>query len=138
MVKSLEKTIEKWKRNVANATGYYLDGVESPDKDWQATSLAGKARYDAEIQKSISEGRREKGISRAGTAKWKTKTMAKSSRWSEGVNAAEEEARAGLGPVLSFETTLQSKINAMPNATLADRKARAAAWIDGMALYKKR
>ena len=138
MVKSLEKTIAKWKANVSNASGYYADGVENPDKDWQASATAAKDRYQQEINKSIAEGRREKGIAKVGTAGWKSKTLKKSGRWAEGVAGAEDEARAGLGPVLSFEQTLQTKVNAMPNATLADRKAKAAAWIDGMALYKKR
>lgn len=138
MVKSLERTTSKWKSRVSVATPDYEEGVRNPSKDWQAKALAAKERYQAELQKAISEGRREKGISARGTAGWQSKTLGKSSRWSEGVSLAEAEFNSEMSKVLSFEQALQSKINSMPSATLEQRKAKAVAWIDGMAAYRKR
>lgn len=138
MVKSVAKTVEKWDKRVSVAGPDYVDGIRSPEKDWEAESLAAKDRYEAELATSISEGRREAGIRKAGTAKWKSATEAKAKRWPDGVRIGKADYGRAMGEVLSFEDGVQRDIAAMPKATLEDRIARSIEWQRRMAEFKKR
>lgn len=137
MVKSLARTTKKWKARVAVAEDDFKEGVQNPTKDWEEQAVAAKARYEAEIKRSIAEGSRETGIKRRGTAGWQARTIAKASRWGQGVNLAEEDFNDAMKEVLAFEEILQKKVLAMPNATLSDRLARSRFWQEEMAKFKK-
>jgi hypothetical protein len=52
------------------------------------------------------------------------------------VSQSQDKYQARIAGVLAYESNLQQQIRNMPNATLADRVARAAAWINGMANYQ--
>lgn len=137
MVKSLDRTVKKWKARVDVAGDDYIEGIKNPTKDWEARALASKKRYEEELKKAFALGSREKGISRKGTSGWQADTIEKASRWPEGVGLAEDEFREAMAEVLAFEDTLQKKILAMPDATLADRLARSKFWQEEMAKFKK-
>lgn len=138
MVKSLEDTASKWKQRAAESGSYYQSGVENPTKDWEAQTKKGAARYKAELAKAMAEGRFEKGVAKAGTAKWKKGATEKgTARWAQGVAAAEDEYRAAMGSVLAIEESLQKTIQGMPDTTLEQRIARSAAWQKAMAASKK-
>lgn len=137
MVKSAAKTAEKWKRRVAGAGADYKDGVQNPSRDWETEALKAKARYESEMQKSIAEGRREKGIQKTGSAGYKANTVAKSDRWATGVNGAEGKFSSAMGEVLAFEQQVQNEVNAMPSTTLEDRLARSTHWARRMSEFKK-
>lgn len=137
MVKSVAKTVEKWNRRSGQAGPDYTDGVQNPRKDWQEKTLAAKARYENEIQAAIAAGRREAGVTRKGTAGWKSDSIEKASRWPQGIGFAKEEYNAAMSEVLAFEDIVQKEVDAMPNATEEDRIARSAHWQRRMRTFKK-
>lgn len=124
VVQNLQKTVEKWQRRVSQSSADYKDGVQNPSRDWEKETLAAKERYEQQLQAAISEGRREKGIRATGSAGYKDATVSKAGRWADGVSKAQGAFSSSMSEVLAFQQTVQNEINAMPNATDADREAR--------------
>jgi len=100
--KPLDQVVAKWKRKVAGASEDYRQGVTNPKADWATETGKAEARYKTAVTQAAAEGRFGKGVSKAGTDKWKKGAMEKGiSRWPEGVAMAEDEYRSGMGEVLS-------------------------------------
>ena len=100
--KPLDQVVAKWKRKVAGAAEDYRDGINNPKADWQTETLKAESRYKTGVTQAASEGRFGKGVSKAGTEKWKKGAIEKGiSRWPEGVAMAEDEYRSGMGDVLN-------------------------------------
>lgn len=89
----------KWARVTPTRTADYEDGVRAPRKDWQKSTLAAKAAYQAGITESISKDTWSKGVSRAGTSGWQEGAVSKGvPRWGPGVQVAEPKYAAGFAP----------------------------------------
>jgi len=100
--KPLDQVVAKWKRKVAGASEDYRQGVTNPKADWATETGKAEARYKTAVTQAAAEGRFGKGVSKAGTDKWKKGAMEKGiSRWPDGVAMAEDEYRSGMGEVLS-------------------------------------
>lgn len=100
--KPLDQVVAKWKRKVAAASEDYRDGINNPKADWQTETLKAEPRYKTGVTAAAAEGRFGKGVSKAGTEKWKKGAVEKGvTRWPEGVAMAEDEYRSGMGDVLN-------------------------------------
>ena len=100
--KTLEATAEKWQRKVSQAGPDYQAGVNDPKADWATETKAAEPRYKEGVIKAANEGRFGKGVSKAGTDKWKKGATTKGvERWPQGVAQAGPEYSAGMGTVLS-------------------------------------
>jgi hypothetical protein len=98
---SATRAAERWARRSANASGDYTDGVNMTPRSWAAASTAAAASYKAGVQTAATAGRYEKGIQKAGDAKWKRKASAVGpTRYAEGVGAAQGDYGTAVGPVL--------------------------------------
>jgi hypothetical protein len=126
----------KWAQRTAAASQEYTQGVQNTDKDPTALAIAGGQRYIQRVTDAFNSGKWANGLRRSGKAGWQAATLAKAANFSTGVAAAESKVAASFAPLLAYETTLQARINSMPNITLQDRIARATAWIQGMASYQ--
>jgi len=100
--KGLDSTVEKWQRKVGQAGPDYRAGVENPKKDWATETKAAEPRYKEGVIKAANEGRFGRGVSEAGTEKWKKGATTKGvERWGPGVAAATDEYSSGMAKVLS-------------------------------------
>lgn len=126
----------KWAARTQAAAQDYTTGVQNTASDPTALAIAAGQRYIQRVTDAFNSGKWANGLRRVGKAGWQAATVAKASNFSTGVAAAEAKVAATFGPLLAYETTLQARIDAMPNITLADRIARATAWIQGMAAYQ--
>jgi hypothetical protein len=125
----------KWAQRTQAAAQDFTTGVQNTDKDPTALAIAQGQRYIQRVTDAFNSGKWANGLRRVGKAGWQAATLAKASNFSTGVAAAEAKVATAFGPLLAYETTLQARVQAMPNVTLADRIARATAWINGMASY---
>jgi hypothetical protein len=125
----------KWATRTQAASGDYQAGVQNTDKDPTALAIAQGQRYKQRVNEAFDSGKWANGLRRVGKQGWQQATLAKVSNFSTGVAAAEAKVASSFGPLLAYETQLQGRIASMPNITLADRIARATAWINGMASY---
>jgi len=133
-IKSLDKIAKKWDDRVGVSSADYLDGVKAPTKDWAEGALAAKDNYNAAIQLSIKQGRREKGIAEAGTAKWQKKTVEKSGRWASGVSGAVDDMKKGFQP---YHDTI-SALDYGPRFPAGDPRNIERVKIGNVALHKKK
>lgn len=100
--KGVDRTVQKWRTKVAGAREDYVAGVTAPKIDWQTATKAAEPRYKEGVTRAAAEGRFGKGVDKAGTAKWQKGATEKGpGRWTEGVAAAEDEYRTGMGEVLN-------------------------------------
>ena len=100
-VVSAGKAAERWARRSAGAAPDYADGVQSTPRSWAAASNAAGASYRAGVTAAAGRGAYEKGIAKAGDAKWKRKAAGVGpGRYAEGVGAAQGDYGTAIGPVL--------------------------------------
>lgn len=133
--KPLDQVVAKWKRKVSGATEDYRMGIENPKADWASETLKAEARYKEGVTRAANEGRFGRGVQKAGTDKWKKGATEKGiSRWPEGVAAAEDEYRAGMGDVLN---TISS-VTLPPKGPKGDPRNYERVKAIGDALHKKK
>lgn len=92
---------KKFVRNAQSAQGDYATGVQGAGADWEAGARAGAENYKSAVTMAASEGRFERGIAKAGAAKYTQRASTLGpQRYGQGVAASEGAFVAGIGPVL--------------------------------------
>lgn len=100
-VPSVGRVAEKWSRRAGQASEDYKAGVEQTSRSWQQAATAGAANYKAGVAQAASAGRYEKGIAKAGDARWKRKAVENGAmRYGPGVATAQQDFASAIGPVL--------------------------------------
>lgn len=98
-IKSVDSIAAKFAARGSAASGDYTDGVKNPRRDWAEATQAGAENYAAGTQAAIAEGRFGKGVSKAGSEKWKRKAeVVGSQRFGQGITAAKGDYAAGVKP----------------------------------------
>jgi hypothetical protein len=86
---------------VAGATTDYDAGVTAAGGKWAAASKAAGMNYRTAVTAAAGAGRFEKGIDRAGDAKWTRGAKDKGvARYGPGAQAAQGDFQTAIGPVL--------------------------------------
>jgi len=87
----------KWKRRTENATEEYIQGVQSPRVSWQQATIAAAANQAKGVQQAITEQRFQKGVAKAGDARWAAKAVSKGGqRFGSGVAEGQADYEAGF------------------------------------------
>lgn len=95
------RAAERWSRRSAGASQDYKAGVEMSPRSWSAASTAAAGSYKAGVTEAANKGMYEKGITKAGDARWKKGATEKGpGRYAEGVQHAQGEYGTAIGPVL--------------------------------------
>jgi len=98
-IKSIAAIREKWMRVTPGRTEDYKIGIQNPRRDWAEEAEAGKENWKAGIDQAAAKDMFAKGIRKAGTAKWKDKSLKKGpSRFAEGVYIAGPDYEKGFAP----------------------------------------
>lgn len=98
-IKSLSAIRDKWTRVTPGRTEDYKLGIANPKRDWAEETLAGKENWKAGIDRAAAKDMFAKGVAGAGTAKWKSKALAKGpGRFAEGVYIAGPDFEKGFAP----------------------------------------
>ena len=89
----------KWSSRAQAAAGDYKTGVTSTTKDWSALTAAAEQTYKDGVAQAVARDAFGKGVRKAGTDKWKSAASnIGSSRYSQGVAAAQDAYNSGFGP----------------------------------------
>lgn len=100
-VPAVGRVAEKWSRRAGQAGEDYRMGVEGTTRSWQAAATAGAQNYRAGVTAAAGAGRYEKGVARAGDARWKRRAVENGSmRYGPGVATAQADFATAIGPVL--------------------------------------
>lgn len=70
MPKSASQSVAKWAENAGGASGRYLEGAKSTDKDQSARAIAAIPLMQAGLNEAFAKGRVAKGLQRSGKAGW--------------------------------------------------------------------
>jgi len=98
-IKSLSDIRDKWTRVTPGRTEDYRLGIQNPRRDWAEEALAGKANWKAGIDAAAAKDLFAKGITKAGTKKWRDKALKKGpGRFAEGVYIAGPDYEDGFKP----------------------------------------
>jgi len=98
-IKPLSDIRDKWTRVTPGRTEDYKLGIQNPRRDWADEALAGKANWKAGIDAAAAKDLFAKGITKAGTKKWRDHALKKGpGRFAEGVYIAGPDYEDGFKP----------------------------------------
>lgn len=98
-IKSLARISAKWATVTPARQAEYIEGVENPKVDWGKATLEAVDAQAKGIQAALTAKSFARGVAKAGTAKWKSKTLQKGpGRWAEGVSLSQADYEAGFAP----------------------------------------
>jgi len=85
----LIRVLRNWGVGVNANQENYKAGVMNPREDWATATVARKDNYAVGVQTAISNDSFAKGVQKAGSAKWSSRTLSIGpARWIQGVQAA--------------------------------------------------
>ena len=98
-IKSLSAIREKWARVTPMRTEDYKLGIQNPKRDWADETEAAKNNWKMGIDQAAAKDLFAKGVSAAGTGKWRDNALKKGpGRFAEGVMIAESDYEKGFAP----------------------------------------
>jgi len=98
-IRSAADIAEKWSRVTPGRAIDYKKGIENPKKDWAEAAEAAEDVYKVAVIEAANAGRYGKGVTKAGTAKWKANALAKGpSRFAAGVALGKGAYLKGFAP----------------------------------------
>lgn len=101
-IKSMDAIKEKYTRVTPGRAADYQNGINNPKKDWETEAKKSEPNYEAGVQAAISNKSYGKGVSEAGSGKWKEKSLKVGvSRWGPGVTAGADDYAKGFAPFQS-------------------------------------
>ena len=105
-VPSAQEVAQKWVSRAALASADYRSGIQRTT-DWAGPTLAAEQTYVTAVTEAAAAGRFGRGVTAAGTAKWKDRALAVgTTRFASGVAAAESTFRTAIAGVLDLIRSL--------------------------------
>ena len=129
---------EKWRRHAEGAVADYTKGIDKVTESPTEKASRKQVKMRANLLKAIDDGKWAKGLKAVSLEQWKEASKVKgSANYGTGVRASEGKMAEFMAEVIPHIESGQSIIRNMPDITLEDSKARAVAWIDHMAKFKR-
>ncbi len=98
-IKSLASIREKWTRVTPGRTEDYKLGIQNPRRDWETETKNAAGNWKAGVDAAAAKGLFQKGVTRAGTSKWRDRALKKGpGRFAEGVYIAGPDYEKGFAP----------------------------------------
>jgi hypothetical protein len=105
---------KRWVDRASIASEEYKQGVQNPRKDWAQATAAAADNQALGAQAAIADGRFAKGVTKAGTNKWRDKAISQgATRFVQGVQGSQPDYETGIKPYLDVieATTLPTRYN---------------------------
>lgn len=98
-IKPISRIKEKWTRVTPLRIEDYKIGVQQPRRDWEKSAVAAKESHKAAMATAAATDSFAKGITKAGSAKWQARALAKGpGRFAEGVMVGGDDYEKGFAP----------------------------------------
>lgn len=98
-VKPLEQSAAKWSRNAGGASQDYATNAQAAGQEWQTQTANAAQNYVAGVTASGIGDRFRRGVQKAGAQKYSSRIAELgSSRYSQGVSAAQGDWQEGFSP----------------------------------------
>jgi hypothetical protein len=132
-----QEAAEKWATNLGNATASIQRGIERVTEAPGPKAARRRELYVRKVQESSGKWAQRVGSVDLGT--WQAAAINKGiPRIADGASKSQGKMADFMGELLPHVDSGRAKIDSMPKGSLADSKARAAAWIDHMAQFRRR
>lgn len=129
---------EKWGRRLKGATQDIRNGVERVTESPMELAAAKQDKMLANVTEAVRSGKWARGLRRRTLAEWKDRVLNIGvGRIPAGVDAAEGDVREFARDLIDHQNAGLGRIDAMPDVTVEDGIARAAAWIRHMAEFER-
>lgn len=130
---------EKHARRLKAAIPDIIAGVNKVTENPMLKAAAKKDKMRANVNAAIDSGKWEAGLRRTTLTGWQAALTGKGTqRISAGIDGAHDKVVNFATQLLSFESTLKSSVDNMPDLNLQDSLARSAAWITGMSKFVRK
>jgi hypothetical protein len=93
-MKTAQQAQANWTGAASRATPAFVQGVQQTQKDQAALAVQQQAALLANFTQSVLDGRWAQGVTRRGTAYWKSQTEAKSTNYTQGYTAGANNYQA--------------------------------------------
>lgn len=128
---------EKWARRLSGATDDIRKGVEAVTEAPGRKAAAKKAKWVAKMTAAETQEKWARNVGAIPLEEWRAQVINKGiPRVSAGVEGARDKMTKFGEQLLAYQSTLLTKVSAMPDVTLADSEARMIEWMRGMAKFK--
>lgn len=129
---------EKWGRRLSGATQDIRAGVERVDTSPTALAALKQDKMLQKITESIVSGKWARGLARVSLQEWRDAVINKGlGRIPAGVSAATSKMQEFGRQLIDHENAGLGMIEGLPDVTLEDSIARAAAWMRHMAEFRR-
>ena len=125
MAKTPSAAASKWKRNIQGATQEIKDGVMNTTKNPMELAADAQDKWFNRIQEAYNSGKFAARLRAVPIEKWRRNTIDIGiGRISAGAEKAEKDLEKFYGELFSFQQTIASELDGMPDVTLEDSIAR--------------
>lgn len=98
-IKTSAAIAKKWADVTPGRSGDFEAGIKDASVDWAGPTAAAESAYADGVSEALAQKRFGKGVAKAGTEKWRRKTVETGvGRWGSGVRAAQADMQAGFAP----------------------------------------
>lgn len=138
MAKSVQQSMDKWSRNMAQAGDAMKAGIASVTESPNSKAADAADKYARNVAEAVSSGRYAAGNRSVSLTDWKQAATDKGvANMQNGVRSISGKAKRAMQDQLNYAQTVATQISGMPSSTEADMDARALAAIRLMRQYKK-
>lgn len=130
---------EKHARRLKGATEDMRLGVEKVTEAPTLKAAAKKDKMKANLNKSLDNGKWERGLKRVSLEEWKRQMVDKGvGRVAAGIDGAAAKVESFYAELFPFQDALKEQIKKMPDITLEDNINRMTTQIRGMAKFVRK
>lgn len=122
--KSVQATLEKWKRNTAAAGPSYTAGVMSVTEAPGAKAARAVDKYAAGVTRAVEDGTFAQNSAAVTLQSWQASAADGAKRLAAGVQKGEGKMQQFMDQFLPFAQSVSDQVQSMPSATEADRDQR--------------
>ena len=110
-MKSASQSVQNWTGAASRAATAWTDGIQSTTKDQAALAAAAQPRWLQGVQDAAANNRFANGVTRRGTAYWKSQSQAKAANYQVGYTAGSNNFSSAIGKILAAEANIVSSLS---------------------------
>lgn len=100
-MKTAQQAQQNWTSAAPRAQADWVAGITNTQKDQAALAAAAQPRWLAGVQDAAANNRFAAGVTRRGTAYWKSQSEAKASNYSGGYTAGSNNYASAIGKLMA-------------------------------------
>lgn len=111
-MKTPAQALQKWQGAAGSAGVAWQEGINSSQKDQAALAAAAQPRWLAGVQEAAANNRFANGVTRRGTAYWKSQSTKKAANYTTGYTAGAENFSSAISKIMNAEANLVASLPA--------------------------